>query len=165
MTPVLQLSKQLAEMPQVLDNKRFAIRQFVSGDVQLWLELRDQSFAREQLGVRKWTQFDFATEFTHRWWWDPSKMWVAEANSEQSSARLLGSVALAMRGQPSNVKPVVHWLMVSPEVRRQGLARSLMSHLELAAYEAGNREIWLETHSAWRAAARFYHALGYCSSD
>lgn len=63
--------------------------------------------------------------------------------------------------QLPRVKPVVHWLMVAPEARRQGLARVLMSRLEAAAWNAGHREIYLETHSAWRAAAQFYEALGY----
>jgi GNAT superfamily N-acetyltransferase len=163
MTSVLQLSKQLAESPQVIDVDGFTIRTFIPADVDSWLELRDRSFAREKLGVRRWSPDDFKAEFCQRWWWDPATMWVAEAKSAATS-RLLGSVALAMRGEPSSAKPVVHWLMIAPEARRRGLARALMSRLEHAVWSAGHRQVWLETHAAWQAAAKFYEALGYNTS-
>ena len=66
-----------------------------------------------------------------------------------------------MRGQPATAKPVVHWLMVAPSARRQGIARALLSHLETTAWNAGHREIYLETHAAWQNATRFYESLGY----
>src|SRR5690606_445437 len=101
-------------------------------------------------------------EFLQKWWWNPARMWLAEVKTiTGGSLRLAGSVTLAMRGEPAGAKPVVHWLMVSPDARRQGLARVLMSHLETAAWDAGYRQIWLETHAAWQAARRFYEALGY----
>src|SRR5689334_11904491 len=106
MPSVLQLSKQLAKSPQVIDVNGFSIRTFTPDDVDLWLELRHRSFAREKLGVREWTSADFEAEFCQRWWWDPAKMWLAEAKSTNS--HLIGSVTLAMRGEPSNAKPVVH---------------------------------------------------------
>jgi GNAT superfamily N-acetyltransferase len=174
MTSVLQLSKLLANSPQVITIDGFNFRTFNTTDVESWLELRHRSFACERLGVRRWTPADFEAEFRQRWWWNPAKMWLAEANSGNS--RLLGSVTLAMRGEPPYVaesprdsqaaiaKPVVHWLMVAPEARRRGLARTLMSHLEHAAWTAGYRQIWLETHAAWQAAAKFYQSLGYNAS-
>ena len=66
-----------------------------------------------------------------------------------------------MRGEPGSAKPVVHWLMVHPRWRRRGIAKCLMAHLELAAWNAGHRAIYLETHTAWQAAAEFYSAMGY----
>ncbi len=41
------------------------------------------------------------------------------------------------------------------------MGRLLMVHLERAAWDAGYREVFLETHAAWQAAANFYEALGY----
>jgi GNAT superfamily N-acetyltransferase len=161
MTAVLQLSKRLTKSPQVIEIQSFAIREFASDDVDLWLELRHRAFAREQHGVRKWTQGDFEAEFHQRWWWNPANLWLAEPKTVTTPLRLAGSVALAMRGPPQNAKPVVHWLMVAPEARRQGLGSLLLSHLELAAWNAGYREIWLETHAAWRAATKLYEKFGY----
>jgi GNAT superfamily N-acetyltransferase len=161
MIAVLQLTKRLHKLTQVIEINGFTIRGFAPSDIQPWLELRHRAFAREMLGVREWTPADFETEFRQRWWWDPAKMWLVETKSANLPPRLVGSVTLAMRGEPASAKPVVHWLMVAPEARRQGLARALMSHLESAAWNTGHREIHLETHTAWQAAARFYETLGY----
>ncbi len=161
MKTVLQLFKHLDFPPQVIFNKQFTIRSYAPADLDDWLELRHRAFARESLGVRRWSAADFEAEFCQRWWWDPAKMWIAEAKTANLSSQLVGSVALAMRGDPNDAIPVVHWLMVAPEARRQGLGRLLMSHLEGAAWNAGYREICLETHSAWKAASRFYESLCY----
>jgi GNAT superfamily N-acetyltransferase len=165
MTSVLQLSKRLSETPQVIDAELFKVRPFSPRDVDSWLELRHRAFARETHGVRTWSRADFEAEFCQRWWWDPAKMWLAEAKTPTAFPHLAGSVSLAMRGSPENAKPVVHWLMVAPVARRHGIARLLMSHLEAAAWNAGYLEIWLETHAAWNAAARFYEALGYAPAS
>jgi putative acetyltransferase len=55
--------------------------------------------------------------------------------------------------------------MVHPRWRRQGLGRHLMAHLETTAWDAGFREIWLETHTAWEAAVKLYQSLGYQSDS
>ena len=39
--------------------------------------------------------------------------------------------------------------------------RLLMSHLERAAWDAGWREVQLETHAGWSAAVAFYQSIGY----
>jgi GNAT superfamily N-acetyltransferase len=68
---------------------------------------------------------------------------------------------MAMRGEPANAHPVVHWLMVDPAWRRRGIGRLLLEHLETAAWGLGYREIFLETHAGWKAAANFYKSLGF----
>jgi GNAT superfamily N-acetyltransferase len=55
--------------------------------------------------------------------------------------------------------------MVHPAWRRRGVGRLLIAHLESAAYTTGYRQIWLETHAAWDAAARFYESLGFRAAD
>jgi GNAT superfamily N-acetyltransferase len=157
MAIVLQLAKRLDKAPEHHVVTRLMVRTFCELDVEDWLKLRAAAFARERVGVRKWSAEDFLEEFVHKWWWRPEWMWLAE-NEQQE---LVGSVTLAMRGEPEAAKPVVHWLMVAPRWRRQRVARLLMSHLERAAWEAGYREIWLETHVGWEAAVKFYEALGY----
>jgi GNAT superfamily N-acetyltransferase len=173
--PVRQVSKRLEHRPMAEIDQAAVIREFGGDmDVAPWLDLRHRAFARERLGVREWTAADFRAEFTSRWWWRPDWMWLAEV--EQTSSilpfslpaeaagtpkTLIGSVVLAMRGEPEKARPVVHWLIVHPRWRRRGIARAIMSHLEAAAWDAGHREIFLETHSAWIAAGKFYKALGY----
>ena len=167
MSSVLQLSKPLEEPPNCLVVKGVTVRTFRPGDEAAWLKLRDQAFAREKLGVRRWTTADFEAEFIQKWWWNPANMWLAESEMARAGEPLLGSVTLARRGSPEAsdaARPVVHWLMVSPAARRRGIGRALLTHLERAAFDAGHRQVWLETHSAWRAAAKFYESLGYVSS-
>jgi GNAT superfamily N-acetyltransferase len=157
MASVLQLRRELIERPQVDAIEGVSVRSFAESDVENWLHLRHLAFARERVGVREWNQVDFVEEFSHRWWWRPDWMWLAEIGPGE----LVGSVTLAMRGEAGAAKPVVHWLMVRRDCRRKGIARLLMSHLEAAACDAGHREICLETHAGWDAAVRFYAARGY----
>ncbi len=166
MASVLQLKKLLIEIPQLISLQGISVRSYFSlADIEPWLKLRDSAFARERTGVRKWSHGDFVEEFLQRWWWQPERMWLAEADIDDSAKsagkQMIGSVTLAMRGEPENARPVVHWLMVHPRWRRHGIGRLLMAHLEFAAWDAGFREVWLETHSGWEAAARFYETLGY----
>jgi len=161
MTTVLQMTKCLEAASDLESIDGVEIRAFRLDDVGDWLSLRDRTFARERVGVRAWSQTDFRREFLDRWWWRPEWMWLAEHGENDSPPGLVGSVCLAMRGKPEAAKPVVHWLMVAPRWRRRGVGRLLLSHLERAAWKAGYREIWLETHVGWEAAAKFYEALGY----
>lgn len=174
MASVLQLKKPLFKRHQTIDVKGFAVRSFdAEADIQHWLELRNQAFAKQRLGVRQWDHEDFVREFFQHWWWQPDRMWLAEIDQGSSVVdlgnpgkgsnprQLIGSVTLAMRGEQDSAKPVVHWLMVHPRWRRRGVARLLMAHLEVAAWDVGHRELWLETHVAWEAAAKFYEALGF----
>jgi GNAT superfamily N-acetyltransferase len=165
MATVLQMRKELAAIPEITPIRGIAVRTFEGdGDIADFLELRHRSFARQRVGVRQWTPTDFLQEFTNHWWWQPSRMWFAEATGEIAGTapnQLLGSVTLAMRGNPPSARPAVHWLVVLPSARRQGVGRLLMSHLERAAWDAGHREVLLETHAQWLAAVQFYEALGY----
>lgn len=52
-------------------------------------------------------------------------------------------------------------MYVRPELRRNGVARRLMSTLEQIARNGGFREIWLETGLPQVAAIRLYEQLGY----
>jgi len=161
MAMILQLTKQLSLRPQLSCLQCVTLTQFTKSDVECWLDLRDLCFADEPVRVRKWTYDDVVTEFFHRWWWNPDRMWLARDEAQ----RLIGSVTLAMRGEPGSAKPVAHWLMVSPPWRRRGIGRLLMAHLEAAVWDTGYREISLETHGAWKAAGRFYETLGYRPND
>jgi GNAT superfamily N-acetyltransferase len=119
--------------------------------------LRERAFAREKLGVRRWNVADFRGEFLDRPWWRPDWMWFAE----EPLAGPVGTVALALRQSAEGTVPVVHWLCVLPTWRRRGIGRLLMTNLEQAAWDEGYRQVALETHESWRAAAALYDSLGY----
>lgn len=126
-------------------------------DIGLWLELRARCFADQTPAVRPWTHDDFAAEFLAKPWWSPERMWFAEARDA------IGSITWAMRGRRPNELPVIHWLMVAPPWRRRGVGRLLMRTLEAACWQAGHRQIGLETHAGWKQANSFYETLGYAA--
>jgi GNAT superfamily N-acetyltransferase len=185
MATVLQLRRELKNRPEIPSIAGLDVRTYQETDILAWLELRHQAFARQRIGVRQWTESDFHSEFTSRWWWRPEHMWLAESSEPSPFGRgrvsagdspwrgegagdqpLIGAVTLAMRGEPDQPepRPVVHWLIVHPRWRRRGIGRLLMAHLEAAAWDVGYRDVWLETHAAWEAAAKFYESLGYRSA-
>lgn len=77
----------------------------------------------------------------------------------------MGAVTLARRGDAEQGRPVVHWLIVDPAFRRRGIGRLLVATLESACWQAGERQVWLETHTGWREATAFYSALGYVPAE
>lgn len=108
--------------------------------------------------IRTWSESDFFSEMQSKSWWRPERVWLAV---DSESASPIGAVTLALRKGTAATIPVVHWLLVDPAWRRRGVARLLVSHLELAAWNDGWREIELETHVGWSAAVAFYHSIGY----
>ena len=116
-------------------------------------------------------------------WWRPDRTWVAiagdlrvargplqlAASGERSSPAIdpndsqsiIGAVTLALREGSDTIIPVVHWLLVDPSWQRRGIGRVLMSHLELAAWNDGHREVEFETHAKWLSAVAFYQSIGY----
>ncbi len=180
MPSVLHLCRRLVSPPDLPSIADIQVRHFAGdADIAPWLELRHQAFARQRIGVRQWSHSDFLDEFVHRWWWRPDHMWLADdlqlsplgrgqvedsprrGEGVPAHRRLVGAVTLAMRGNPDDARPVIHWLMVLPSRRRRGIGRLLIAHLERAVWDAGHRTIWLETHAHWEAAAKFYDSLGY----
>jgi GNAT superfamily N-acetyltransferase len=163
MATVIQMTRKLSERPVAPRISGVRLRDYAgSGDVEVWLELRRRAFARQKLGVGDWDAADFEREFLHKSWWRPEAMWFAEAQRLPLTAYApVGTVTLARRGDSPDAKPVVHWLAVLGTYRRRGVGRLLIATLEAAVWDAGGRQVWLETHSAWTEAARLYEALGY----
>jgi len=158
MPRVWQLARSLEAfvIPQVPAG--FHVRHFrAPTDIPAWLATRAAAFAGESLAIRPWTERDFRQEMLCAAWWRPERCWLAFA----PDGTLAGSVTLAWRGRAPRGWPAVHWLFVAPCFRGQGLARSLVQHLESACWQDGFREIRLETHAAWEAALRCYLQLGY----
>lgn len=162
-TSVLQMSHPLAAEPVVEPVRGVTLRCF-SGpdDIDAWLDIRHQAFAKQQIGVRRWSRADFEAEILDKWWFKPECLWIAEATSLLgSSPNPVGTVTMAMRGDRANARPAVHWLAVLPSWRRKGIGRLLLATLERAAWDAGHRAVLLETHSAWSSALHLYEAAGY----
>jgi GNAT superfamily N-acetyltransferase len=130
-------------------------------DIDHWLSLRNCAFAAEPIGGRAWDRSDFGREFLLQPWWRAERMWFAVPSIDGPATSPVGAVTLAVRQTPTGLRPAVHWLCVMPEWRRRGVGSLLMDTLERAAWDAGHRQIWLETHSNWLDAAAFYNRRGY----
>ena len=69
-----------------------------------------------------------------------------------------GSIALTDEGDG---EAAIRWVVLSPEVRGEGLGRRLLSELLELARELGYRRVWLETFSELEAAAHLYREAGF----
>lgn len=165
MSNVLHLYRTLLEPPELPTVPGVGLRHFASPeDAAVWLEIRHRAFAREKLGVRQWTAADFEAEFLSKPWWSPERMWFAEAKTGLPGLPApspVGTITLAFRGSGPEAQPVIHWLAVLLPWRRRGVARLLLAALEKTCWDAGYREVGLETHAGWTAAVRFYEQAGY----
>lgn len=159
---VLQMTRRLTLRPTPPELSGIRLRHYAGPqDIETWLEVRRRAFARQKVGISDWDTGDFHREFLSKPWWRPEVMWLAEAQPLLLPAKVVGTVTLARRGDAPDDKPVVHWLFVVPSYRHRGVGRLLLSTLEAAVWDKGERQIWLETHSAWSEALRLYESLGY----
>ncbi len=159
MSSVLHFRRQLFRPPDVVNVPEFSMRTIaIPDDVAAWLALRERAMEDQVPRARAWSPADFFSEMQSKSWWRPERMWLAITGE---TALPIGAVTLALREGSHATVPVVHWLLVDPAWRRRGVGRELMSHLELAAWDDGWREIELETHTGWAAAVAFYQSIGY----
>jgi GNAT superfamily N-acetyltransferase len=181
---ILHFRKQFAAPPVAVEVPGIRVRTFAEpGDTEPWLDLRFRATTDLLPIVRSWTVDDFRREMLNKPWWCADRTWLAvtgdlrgagvrsptEDSGERSSPAIslsddhsiVGAVTLALRDGAASTVPVIHWLIVDPAWRRRGIARSLMSHLETAAWNAGHGEVQLETHANWLSAVAFYQSIGY----
>ena len=165
MVNVLHLYRTLIGPPELPRLPGIVLRHFAGpSDIDAWLEIRHRAFAREKVGVRQWAAADFEAEFLSKPWWKPERLWFAEpapGPAELTSPAPIGTITLAFRGSGAEAQPVIHWLAVLPSWRRRGVARLLLAALEQTCWEAGYREVGLETHAGWQAALQFYERARY----
>jgi GNAT superfamily N-acetyltransferase len=161
MLPILHLRKQLVHPPAVRFADAIDVRHMVlPDDIAAWLALRERAMKGQTPQVRPWTQEDFLGEMAQTAWWRSDWTWLAIAD-RVAGTDLAGAVSLAVREGRSTSVPIIHWLLVDPACRRRGIGHLLVSHLERAAWDAGWREVQLETHAGWAEAVAFYHSIGY----
>jgi GNAT superfamily N-acetyltransferase len=159
MPSVLHFRRQLFRPPDAVDVPGICVRNIIApDDIAAWLALRDRAMADQTPRVRRWTEADFFSEMQPKTWWRADRTWLAIA---VDTAELVGALTLALREGKVSTIPVVHWLLVEPAWRRRGIGRLLISHLELAAWNDGWRELELETHAGWTSAVAFYQSIGY----
>jgi GNAT superfamily N-acetyltransferase len=159
MGSVLHFRRQLLRPPDAAAVPGICLRKIiVPDDISAWLALRERAMADQNPRIRTWSKSDFFSEMQSKSWWRPERTWLTIA---EESAAPIGAVTLALREGADSTVPVVHWLLVDAAWRRRGVGRVMMSHLELAAWNDGWREIELETHAGWADAVAFYHSIGY----
>jgi ribosomal protein S18 acetylase RimI-like enzyme len=78
---------------------------------------------------------------------------IVELNGEHA-----GSIGLSDEG---NDQAAIRWVVLSPEVRGNGLGRRLVGEMVAFAEEHGYRRVWLETFSELEAAAHLYRDYGF----
>ncbi len=146
--------------PDVAEMPGIRVRSFGEAeDISAWLSLRERAMADQTPRIRAWSEADFQSEMLGKSWWRADRCWVSAETKKDGG--VVGAVVLAIREGNAKAVPVVHWLLVDPAWQRRGVGRLLMSHLELAAWNDGWREIELETHTGWAAAVAFYQSIGY----
>jgi ribosomal protein S18 acetylase RimI-like enzyme len=70
----------------------------------------------------------------------------------------VGSIGLTDEGDD---EAAIRWVVLSPEVRGQGLGRRLLGEMLAFAEDHGYRRVWLETFSELEAAAHLYLEAGF----
>jgi GNAT superfamily N-acetyltransferase len=165
MSPILHFRKQLICPPVAAEVAGISVRTVqLPEDISGWLALRERAMAGERPVARPWSEADFHAEMTAKPWWRAEHSWVAVSQEGGGGSNaLVGAVTLAERSGREGDVAVVHWLLVDPQQRRRGVGRSLVQQLECAAWDAGWRELQLETHVGWTAAVAFYQSMGYAS--
>lgn len=159
MASVIAMRKQLRNAPERVVLARIELRNFIDArDIPNWLELRARSLPHS-VGGRPWTVQDFAREFLDQPWWNASRMWFAQ--SRRASRRAMGTVTLGEHGVQGSSLPSIHWLLVDPDCRRQGIGRLLVTAVEETCWQMGRTTLTLETLTSWTGAVKFYEALGY----
>lgn len=159
MATVIAMRKQLRKAPERFGLPQIELRNFEDQrDIPRWLDLQARALPHSVKG-RAWDERDFAREFLQQPWWNVDRMWFALSRGEDR--RTVGTVTWGERGMPQGSLPSIHWLLVDPDYRRQGIGRLLVAALEEACWQSGRTTLALETLSLWSDAMAFYTALGY----
>jgi len=172
--PILHLTKRLVSPPMDARGEPLAGVTLVTGagpaEIACWLEIQRLAFADQPTKFRPPTEADLRRELLDREGWRPNwlrfavvpESTVADAHHLRlAGGYAVGTVALAIWAGRETRRAVIHRLAVVPQARRRGIGRLLLAAAELAAWEAGHRHLWLETHARWEAAVALYRSQGW----
>lgn len=172
--PILHLTKRLVSPAVIVFGEPPEGVKLVTGagpeEIACWVEIQRLAFADLPTQVRPPTEADLRRELLDREGWQPNWLWFAvvpeNAVSGTPNLRLadgyaVGTVALAIWAGRKTRRAVIHRLAVIPQARRRGIGRLLLAAAEQAAWEAGHRQLWLETHARWEAAVALYRSQGW----
>jgi GNAT superfamily N-acetyltransferase len=131
-------------------------RELGPGDAEGIVELHDRMYSAEH-GLdhrsRATVARDVQTALDSGWPEPAGAVWLVDRCDE-----LAGTLALTPEGKDIGA---VHWFMLVPELRGQGLGRSLFAELLAEARRADLARLQLGTFSALRTAARIYRDAGF----
>jgi [ribosomal protein S18]-alanine N-acetyltransferase len=89
-----------------------------------------------------------------------SATWIAEEIAEESRY-MTGFAIVEWAGSAGDRHAYIQTLEVSPEFRRSGIARELLTRLEDSAQKAQAVSIWLHVDTENAPAIRLYQSRGY----
>ena len=162
MASPIRLTKILVARPEITTLEGVVLRKYVGEeDIDGWLNIRNSTFNAQKSPQIPWQMEDFEREFLRKTWWKPERMWFADIHDENGRPRSVGTITWGESGVGPRKSQTVQWLAVLPEWRGRGIGRMLLATLEAACWDAGYREIRLETLSTWQAAMRLYEAAVY----
>ncbi len=159
MSPIIHLYRELHSKPRVPQVSGMSLSSFEPQHLDAWLELFRCSFAQMDPPVRPWTREDFWRLIGSHPWWRQGQ--AGQLVWFQATGQLIASAILGQVQLKSWKLGTLHWLMVHPRWRRQGVGRMVLRAVEAAAWDQGLRWIRAETHRRWTAAVQFYQKQGY----
>lgn len=161
MALVLQMTKKLLSPPEPPSVAGICLRHYRGlADAEIWIELRRRAFANEKLGVGSWNS-RLCPRVLGEELVEPPGDVVRRDRFAISGADGSGHRDACTTRRPARRTGGIHWLAVLPGWRRRGVGRLLVTTLEAKVWQAGHRQVWLETHAQWGEAARLYESLGY----
>ena len=89
-----------------------------------------------------------------------SATWIAEEIAEESK-RMTAFAIVEWAGPANDRYAYIQTLEVTPEHRRRGIARELLTRIEQSAQSAGAAAIWLHVDAENTPAIQLYEAHGY----
>ncbi|MGY8766814.1 MAG: GNAT family N-acetyltransferase [Pirellulales bacterium] len=124
-------------------------------DSVAWRALHHQVFSPQT--ESGWSKNRFDAEFTNKGWWNPNTLWFS---TDATTSQVTGSITLELPKKNLEIGKI-HWLMVGPAFRRQGIAVALLAKLEQYAIDHGVKQLQAETLSNWEDAMAFYQRQGF----
>lgn len=89
--------------------------------------------------------------------------WLAWPQDDADRHGPIGGLVTLVQARSSDGDPrwSIGWLLVRPQLSRQGLGRELVATALGAAATAGASAVWVETDTRWPGSLAFWRAVGF----